>query len=781
MSEPQTDSTAQEQPRAPAFARARAVIAARIGDLRTQFSRKNLRRNVRYAALPLLATTAFTTLAIDGNPTAPAAPAWSHSSYNTPGISNNGHAATTENPLESLTCYRAQRTERHPVATMTNREDWRGFYELSRSGPYGRAFHQSARELGLAICETDDGTLVRNYDATNRLSGISEDGSVALNIREAAHGITHALMQQHGLSAPSADEALFSRLNRHLTAEAIAMTAEYVVAFEMFNNGDSSLLNTLRSENHPAFQHFREVYNREVRANPGNATAVINTAAGSTISYLLRQRAFVEANSDIVLRAYLGEIGIGGGRRPRDNRNFDQDDVENMGKVGRRSFAADARLLSFDELATIAPDTARMVESMQTMHARANSYRTPATRLAQNPYEAVSHTQVQDQLNHSGGVYNMRQAFERARHSTTYRYNGRTFQMGETFRYGVQADYSRAQTPAVALPLWEQLDSLRTNSPTMGVPMLDFAARANIVMCYGNLGRTLRGQWQPDAGIIVSNIDDRNHVTTRTLGHELLHLMQNANGIGTFYNTSSIYALQTGSLAREAAASTISLLIALEFKVRGDDSLWNLGNEQHYGERMLQVYNDTRASGAMHEQSLEAAGLEGYHLMYSRQWWLNSYNDGVAKDVVERLASGWLRAPEQRGDYPLANVQRAGQVSETFNFTRNVQGHASEQMRFGDSIERRELFAWLNLQHLQRTLGPAHGRVMTERAMLTQQRNPYLAVDFNELVSHFNADKGRSILFIANYLSGRTPRPDVLPTPQPTPPAQAPTPTCRGL
>lgn len=763
-------------------ARTRALLGRAAGSLRAKFPAPQVKRVLKVAVAPLLMTTALTSDVVQ-QPETPTA-VWSHGSYsnafaNSRGVSF-GHHNDTATPdtiaPPPMTCYRPQAEERRFTL---NSSAWRGFFELSTGRTYSRALHQSARELELSICETSDETLVRNYDAQNRLAGISKDGNLPLNIREAAHGIVHALMQQHNLSTPSADEALFSRLNRHLTAEAIALTSEYVVAAELEAAGDAALMRTLESENHPALRHFKTAFGVAHQRHNGDLRKSVDDAAAATITFLLRQREFIEANSDIVLRSYLAELDVAG-VRPRSSSDFDGEDLERMGRIGRRSFSGEARLLNAEELAVVAPDVARIVEVMQRMHAQRNQYRAPRLLIADNPYRNITSTAVQAQVNNSGGIYTVRQAFERARYSTTYSYSGREWQLGETFRYGMQSDYTLAQTPQSVRPMWEQLNRLRVQSPSIGPAMIEHAARANIVMCYGHLSPNLLGQWQPDNGIIVMAHSRRDNTAsnTRTIAHELLHLMQNASGIGGFTDRYSIDDMQTSSLVREAAASTISILIAMEFKLSGDDSLWSFGGEQGYADRMLQVYTDTRKGGASHTESLEAAGLEGYQLMFNRQWWLDTYNNGVTSNMLERIASGWFKSPATTR-YPLENVQKAGRVSDTFNFTRNLTEAPTDQMRFGTNNDMRALFAYLHLQQLRKNHGERHESVTAQRQLMRDNNNPYIDLSFDELVSHYNAHQGhKAVVEIANYLTGRAPRPEAMPEPTRTPPPAPRVPTC---
>lgn len=780
----QNDTSAPASP-APATPAGRGAIAKAVDRLRAVFPGARTRKTVLKAAIaPLLMTTALSSDVVQH--ATPQTVVWGHGSYSAALAARastfiNGEIAGPGEtaPPPPMRCYRAQHDERHPLLTL-NSTAWHGFYELSRSGPYSRALHQSARDLELSICETSDSALVRNYDALNRLAGIRKDAALPVNIREAAHGIVHALMQQRNLSAPSADETLFSRLNRHLTGEAVALTAEYVVAAETAAEGDASLMRSLEAENHPALRYFQKVLDGAQQRQPGKTPDAIDEAAGATISFLLRQHAFIEVNSDIVLRAYLAELASTG-PRPRHASDFDSSDLTDMGKIGRRSFSGEARLLSQQELAVVAPDIGRMVEAMERMHARRNHYPAPRARIADNPYLAVTTAAVQGQLNTSGGVYTIRQAFERASTAATYRYDGRAWQVGETFRYGMQADYTLEQTPEAAQALWEQIARLRTQSPTIGPSMLAYATRANIVMCYGQLGPNLLGQWQPDNGIIVMAQSRRGNTanTTRTVAHELLHLMQNAADIGSYTRTYSIEDMQISSLTREAAASTLSVLIALEFKLSGDVSLWDFGDEQPIAERMLQVYDETRAAGANHNDSLEAAGLEGFQMMFRRQWWQDVYNEGVARTMVERIATGWFAAPGT-ARYPLDKMRLSGRVSDAFNFTRNLGAAPASDMLFGANDDMRSLFAYLNLQQLQRNLGPRHESVVAQRNLMQENNNPYIDVDFNELAARYNADKTQSILHIANYLSGRAPQPLNLPPPQAAPAPAPRAPACGG-
>ena len=84
----------------------------------------------------------------------------------------------------------------------------------------------------------------------------------------------------------------------------------------------------------------------------------------------------------------------------------------------------------------------------------------------------------------------------------------------------------------------------------------------------------------------------------------------------------------------------------------------------------------------------------------------------------------------------------------------------------------------LHLQQLRKNLGENHESVVAQRNLMHENKNPYLDVNFDELVAHYNAHKTQPVLFVINYLSGRTPRPEIMPEPTRTPPPQPRVPSC---
>ncbi len=701
---------------------------------------------------PLLATTALMGDAVLERPVL-APQSWGHATLTGQDLRLSANTLGAQDNTIPARCYTPKQDEPNPLF---NRDDssWRGFYMLANGGMFSRGLHQNARDLDMAVCETAEPNNIRNYDGSSRIAGISADGQIVETLREAAHGITHAIMQKNNLSSPAADEGLFSRLNRHLTAEAVAMTAEYVVAAEQASRGNTNLMTALHVQNAPGFAHFSANLQAAQRSGLTEQRAIAR-AASLTITHLVRQPEFITANSDPILRPYVQELSTAG-MRPRRTSEFDRDDARQMGQWGRQSIAADVRLLTPAELATLSPTVASMVETLQNMHAVRTGYTPPRTYVDDNIYARVTLNGVLQEMHNAQGVYTARQAFERARTAPQHTYAGRSWQLRETFTFGMQSDYSLSQTPPAAAALWQQIDNLRRLSPTFGPHMADMAAQANIVMCYGPLSSTLLGLWQPDAGIIVLNTGHR-HVAgnTRTLAHELLHVAQHNHGIGRHYDNWSLADIQASSLTRESAASVISILVAMEFKLYGDNSLWSFGNDQPRAERMWQVYTETRAGGATHQQSLEAAGRLGYALMFQRQWWLDIYNDDTARQVIAQLAAEWLKAPTGEG-YTINMASLAGKVSETFNFTRGVTSLPDDQMAFGTNDQMRHLYDYIHLQHLTQTLGSSHATTRAQRRLMENEGSPYLGVDFKALAARVAADRVTPVLQHINCLANGT-------------------------
>ncbi len=736
----------------------RSAFAAALG-----FAARRRRTALR-ALLPLMATTV---LAADDSPIRKnqAQPVWGHGVAEGQDLRFAGFDAhASHNQTLPARCYTPKRDEQHPLFSRDD-SDWPGFYTLSQGGGFARALHARARQLEVSACETGDAH-ARHFDGSSRIAYITAEEDAATQLREVAHAIAHAHMQLENLSTPAQDEALFSRLNRHLTAEAVAIAAEYVTGIELAEKGDRRVLGQLRAENHPAFQHFFAAYT--AAENDGAAAdAAARNAAASTVNFLLRRREFVETNSAPVLQAYARELAQPG-PRPRRGRTFTAQDARRMGDIGGQAIAAHAAILTPAELAAVSPHTADVVDVFERMHARLLGY-TPERSLRDgNPYRNVTTAQFLHQMQASGGIYTYTQGLDRARNARNATYANRRWQLSETFRLGMQPDYNRAQAPEPAQRLWDNMDQLRRGSPLLAPPLTDHANEHNVFICYGGAGGNY-GVWQPSAGIIVINPAHRTQgANARVLAHELLHVRQSSNNLNTFYNTYSMADVQTQTLSNEAAAGAIAVLVAIEARLYGDDSLWHFdeGQDDRMAEHMWQVYGDTRRGGADHHASLEAAGLAGYNFMYTRQGWLDVYNANTARHLVEKLAANWFRAPAATR-YSLDNIRRTGEVSDSFNFTRNVASAPDKATRFGRNTAMRDLYDYLSLQQLTQSRGARHEETRALRVLMEAYGNPYTGVDFETLAAQVSANPQTPVLHLINCMIGK----GVCNAPPPTPPS----------
>lgn len=731
---------------------------------RAQISRLTRRQIVTTG---LMATTALTALQLQPPAKAPE-PVWGHSAVN---AAAGGVSAEHSLQMSTESCFYAQRVENRNFFREKPGE-WRGFYAIATDGgDFSHGLHRLAREHAIAICPTTDANAVRNYDSASRSAGIAANTALDANIREAVHGLMHGLMVQRNLSQPAADEALFSRLNRRLTAEAVAVTAEFVVAEEMHRRGENGPLQDLLRARTPGVDYFRHALDVEHKRNPqATPRQHIERAASHTVNYLLRQPEFIRANSDDVLRGYLNEIGLDGGKRVKASSAFTATDAKKMGEMGDHSISAHVRPLSAQELASIAPATAQVTEALQGMHARKVNDRQQPALAKGHRYAGIKYAQVSEQMSLSGNVYTTQQAFDRARART---WNARADLQANMFQFAIQGDYTHAQVPARTVSLWNAFNQMRRKSPAIMSPFLDYTTDANIFMCYSKLPRHLLGQWDPGPGLVVINERGRDNpndaaMVTQVLGHELLHMAQNNNGLGTVPFSWTIEERQMRTLGVEAAASTVMILIAIEYKMNGDDSMWKFGNPQEtqFAGNMLDIYKRARDDGKTHKQALEAAGQEGFGLMFKRQWWLNSYNNSLANNMFDAIVNGNAHRPD--GSFTLEQMQRAGEIAPDFNFTRNLASRPTEDMRFGNNSGMRQTFEYLHLQHLSKALGPQHEAVRAQTELMHKTGNPYVGVDFKDFSARAGAiHTDRNLNVLLDAMIGRGPMPAPSRTPAP--------------
>lgn len=728
--------------------------------LRAQFNtaaRRVFNKRTLKMAAPLLMTTALVSDSLYD--ATPEIPVWGHS---VAAQSNAGWPARTapEGISNIVRCYEP-RTQETSYSFNADQRSWHGFYTLAdEGGATSRLLHAAALRDRINACVTTNAADNARYARTTRQIGINQSTNEEEQLRAAAHGLAHSLMLRTGEAEGSADEQLTSRLSRRLMAEALAITVEYMIAAELHVRGDATVWNMLVREGHPGFKAFQDALARNRFAFDGRPMPLgtLQAAATETANSLMRQPDFIAFHADDIMRDALAEITLGRVQRPSASAAFNDADARELSTWhvdGQPSvnFSSQIRLVTHQELVSIARDTAARIEGLEHIKARKFSYRGPQRYIANNPYDSLKASDLAQWLERTQGRYTVTQAMTRIMNGNTT-WGNRAAVFNSALQYGIQADYRVNQAPSQSNALWRSLQLMREHSPMVGTPLINHASQNDVFMCYSETMHNAAGVWVPSFGTLFLNPAQRGEAfgSLPTFAHEMMHAVQSRHTDHISNANYSIYDLQAKSLASEAAARTVSSLTTIEMYANGGIDRSRANVDGRIFDVMVETY-DANAAGDR-RAALEAAGLAGYRQMYTVQWWLNAYNSRMIRTFVNRLGEANLQRP-QPDALDIDTLRLMGRVSDNLNFTRDLRHLPSDIERFGNNDQMRQMFAWLHYQHLAKTFGVESEQASAERNLLVRDRNPYLRLDLDAFRREIsNIGDANYFLRIANRMVG---------------------------
>lgn len=734
----------------------------RLADLRTRFNaaaRRVFTKNNLKLAAPLLMTTAL--VSDSQHHMMPERPIWGHSMA--PQSGGDWLQPTPSNSIRNVLNCHAARTNENLVALYPENRSFHAFYTMAeKAGETGRFLHATALRARLNACLTSNQLENARYTSSGQIGIYNGDNDVQ-QLRSTAHGIAHALLMQTGQAESTPDEGLTSRLSRRLTAEALAITVEYMLAAELNARGDTTIWSLLLRENHPGFRAFVDALARHRFVFDGRPlpAATLQAAATEAANSLMREPDFIAFHADDIMRDALAEIAQGQVQRPDTAASFNAADAQALSNwrgegASNINLGGQLRPLTHAELAGVARDTTARIEGLEHIKARKFGYTWPQRYVADNPYTNLKASDLSDWMQRTQGRYTVTQAMTRLLNGNI-KWSRQDNVLSAALRYGIQSDYRQGQVPTQSRALWESLQILRRDSPLIGLPLINHTANHDVFMCYSQSMRHAAGSWMFGSGIVYMNPDlrDRPHDGIPTLAHEILHSVQGANLRDISKENYSIYDFQAFNLALEASARTVSTLSAIEMYANDRITRSHANVDRHIFDTMIQTFeaqstNDRRSA-------LEATGFAGYRQMFTVQWWLDAYNGRMIETFINHLSQKNLKQPQPEA-LSIDTLRKMGFVSDEFNFTRDVRYQPTDIERFGSNDQMRQMFAWLHYQHLTKTLGAENEQTVAQHDMLKRAQNPYLRLDFDAFRKEISTvGDSNYFLRIANRMVGNGP------------------------
>lgn len=368
---------------------------------------------------------------------------------------------------------------------------------------------------------------------------------------------------------------------------------------------------------------------------------------------------------------------------------------------------------------------------------------------------------AQELIEKSGGLLTQDQAQARANGAyKRYRSNLDIFTNTRTnadiyYNHCFQLDYTQDQVPASVKKFYRNLDDIRTSDGQVATHLRNHSVDADIFMCFSDeLAAVTRGMWQfgSPEGVVrfnrCTNFDSRMKFTAL---HELFHSVQEDNGLSKRNYAHSVYDLQMGNMAIEAAARVTPRLHEFETYLAGNENNFlNDRSDKGLDRAINRTYHDAIEQGQTHTRALEMAGAAAWDAVFDMQWWLDSYNSSAIRKFVAYYQMNRLERLSGEG-YTVENAQMSGQFDENFNFTRDVNSLPSIDRRIGSNQDYRQIFQFLMVEQLKETSGSNSQDYKNALAQAQADNNPYLGVNLDDVnFNHAGKNAVQQIQHLAN-------------------------------
>lgn len=324
-----------------------------------------------------------------------------------------------------------------------------------------------------------------------------------------------------------------------------------------------------------------------------------------------------------------------------------------------------------------------------------------------------------------------------------------------------QAGEPRDKVAPEMLVLWQQIQRLR-DSPTLTGPALaDFADRTNIFYCYKPLPPGTDGQWRDHDGVVRIAKRDRPLSAAAQLlnaAHETVHAEQRLTGVSREDLSWTLPQKQMEQLCMEASARAAEFVIALEFLLQGDDSLWREKTivSPEICNDVLIAYTSALDTQASYTDILSSVGTTAFYAHFCQQEWLDFYNEQILSRHIYLLAEGQLKEPS-KDKYTLETARKTGYISPAFNMTAQLPDLPAYTHCFGENTQMRQAFDYAQLEHLAATKGRENRAYLKMLKRLENEGNPYLGVDLQKAYAAFEAPNGNhDLLRTLNICAGIT-------------------------
>ncbi len=267
------------------------------------------------------------------------------------------------------------------------------------------------------------------------------------------------------------------------------------------------------------------------------------------------------------------------------------------------------------------------------------------------------------------------------------------------------------------------------------------------------LGKGVSGSYSHRQGIISFNEETKADWDYEdTLVHEMLHQVQDRNGLMYFDDNIDIYGQQTLLLSIEAAARSIGTLYYFEQSLHGD--LHEETRNHIMSTNMAPIYTAIQESydidkehGTPHKEALRIAGEAGFYAFAQRPKMVGFYNRRVATSFMRRITQNEVRYPMQSNADLTEQISKSGAYADDLNITADVTQETVPDF-FGQDQDMRDLFAYLN--HYAETI-EGKNRNIPHKPKL--DGNPYSGIDIINFYKKFTDEHDADPYFIMDEIN----------------------------
>ncbi|MEZ0225618.1 MAG: DUF6782 family putative metallopeptidase [Alphaproteobacteria bacterium] len=278
----------------------------------------------------------------------------------------------------------------------------------------------------------------------------------------------------------------------------------------------------------------------------------------------------------------------------------------------------------------------------------------------------------------------------------------------------------------------------------MGKPLVDLADQEHLRLCaLKHMPAGTAAQYHASDVFVAAGQNAKKQGQVLDLAHEITHAAQDKQGLLRYGYVWDIESRVRRNLSIEAAPVALEFAVAYEKKLSGDDSYWEYikkhdANTAYTSAENHKLFEDTYNSrieaGWSKNDALRAGATAIFERVFDSDDWRNFYLTSELNSYIDDIANKKFAifTEIRHGVFDQEEVDKAGKIGDLPSFTKGAWLPAYAEL-FNGNQKMQWAYEAADIERHRQALGAEHETVKAMEKQATENKNPYLGIDFAEV------------------------------------------------